>query len=74
MNIFEKIEVFKTEQCHMEASILQLTAGKNSGNKGPSRKRKEERMKIEDKFDAGDYTLNEHFRAVSRRVGFWFNL
>ena len=40
----------------MEASILQLAAGGTVRSKGPSRKRKEERIKkIEDKFDAGDY-------------------
>ena len=37
-------------------------------SKGPSRKRKEERMK--DKFDAGDYDLVEYFSAISRWVGF----
>ena len=37
----------------MEASILQLAAGGTVRSKGPSRKRKEERIKkIEYKFDA----------------------
>ena len=31
-------------------------------------------MKREDKFDPGDYTLIEYLSAVSRWVGFWFNL
>ena len=53
LNIFE---LFKTEQSHMEASILQLAAGGTVRSKGPSRNRKEETIKkIEDKFDAGDY-------------------
>ena len=35
-------------------------------SKGPSKKRKEERIKkIEDKFDAGDYTLVEYLSAIS---------
>ena len=54
----------------MEASILQLAAGETVRSKGPSRKRKEERMKTEDKFDAGDYTLIEYLSAVSKWVGF----
>ena len=74
MNIYELLELFKTEQSHTEASILQLAAGETVRSKGPSRKRKEERMKKEDKFDAGDYTLIEYLSAVSRWVGFWFNL
>ena len=65
------VELFKTEQCHIEASILQLAAIGTVRCKGPSRKRKEERIKkIEDKFDAGDYTLIEYLGAVSRWVGF----
>ena len=74
MNIYELLELFKTEQSHTEANILQLAAGETVRSKGPSRKRKEERMKTEDKFDAGDYTLIEYLSAVSRWVGFWFNL
>ena len=74
MNIYELLELFKTEQSHTEANILQLAAGEAVRSKGPSRKRKEERMKTEDKFDAGDYTLIEYLSAVSRWVGFWFNL
>ena len=63
------VELVKTEQCHMEASILQLAAIGTVRSKGPSRKRKEERIKIGDKFDAGDYTLLEYLNAVSRWVG-----
>ena len=52
LNIFEMVELLKTEQCHMEASILQLAAGGTVRSKGPSKKRKEEGLKkIEDKFD-----------------------
>ena len=63
LNIFEMVELFKTEQSHMEASILQLAAGRAVRSKGPSRKRKERKnkeekkekiKKIEDKFDAGN--------------------
>ena len=57
----------------MEASILQLAARGTVRSKGPSRKRKEERtknFKMEDKFDAGDYTLVEYLSVVSRWVGF----
>ena len=55
----------------MEASILQLAAGGTVRSKEPSRKRKEERIEIEDKFDAGDYyTLIEFLSAISRWVGF----
>ena len=40
-------------------------------SKGPSRKRKEERIKkTEDKFYARDYTLIEYLSAISRWVGF----
>jgi len=54
LNIFEMVELFKTEQSHMETSILQLNCCRRNSEKGPSRKRKEERIqKIEDKFDAG---------------------
>ena len=71
MNIFEVVKLFRTEQCHMEASILQLAAGGTVRSKGPSRKRKKERIKrLEDEFDAGDYTLVEYLSAVSRLVGF----
>ena len=66
LNIFEMVELFKTEQSHMEASIA---AGGTVRSKGPSRTRKEERIKkIEDKFDAGDYTLVEYFSAISGLV------
>ena len=68
MNIYELVELFKTEQCRMEANILQLAAGRTVRRGQLSRRRKEERMKkIEDKFDAGDYTLSEY---LSRWVGF----
>ena len=71
LNSFEMVELFKTEQSHMEASILQLAAGGTLRSKGVSRKRKEERIKkIEDKSDAGDYTLIEYLGAISRWVGF----
>ena len=71
LNSFKMVELFKTEQSHMEANILQLAAGRTLRSKGPSRKRKEKRIiKIEDKFDAGDYTLIEYLRAISRWVGF----
>ena len=73
MNVLEMVELFKTEQSHLEASILQLAAGTTVRSKGPSRKRKEERvknLKMEDKFDAGDYILVEYLSAISRWVGF----
>ena len=55
----------------MEVSILQFAAGGTVRSKGPSRKRKEERIKkIEDKFDTGDYTLVEYLSARSRWIGF----
>ena len=60
------VELVKTKLCHMEASILQLAAGGTVRSKGPSRKRKEERIKMEDKFDARDYyTLIEYLSAIS---------
>ena len=73
MNVLEMVELFKTEQSHLEASILLLAAGTTVRCKGPSRKRKEERiknLKIEDRFDAGDYILVEYLSAISRWVGF----
>ena len=72
LNIFEMVELFKTEQCRMEASILQLATGRTVRSKGSSRKREEERTrKIEDKFDAGDYyTLIEYLSGISRWLGF----
>ena len=46
-------------------------AGGTVRSKEPSRKRKKERIKrLEDEFDAGDYTLVEYLSAVSRLVGF----
>ena len=57
LNVFEMVELFKKEQSHMGASILQLAAGRTVISKGPSKKRKEERIKMEDKFDGGDYIL-----------------
>ena len=70
LNIF-KVELFKTEQSHVEVSILQLAAGGTVRSKGPSRKRKEERIKkIEDNLDTGDYTLVEYLSARSRWIGF----
>ena len=51
------VELFKTEQSHMEASILQLAAG---GTVRSRAKQEEKGRKIEDKFDAGDYTLVEY--------------
>ena len=51
------VKLFKTEQSHMEANILQLAAGRAVRSKGPSRKRKERKNK-EDRgqinFDAGN--------------------
>ena len=49
----------------MEASILQLAQLATGGtvrSNGPSRKRKEEKTKIEDIFDAEDYTLVEYYK------------
>ena len=70
LNIFEIVELFKTEQSNMEASILQLASGGTLRSKGVSRKRKEERIrKIQEKFDEGDYTL-EYLGALYRWVGF----
>ena len=57
------VELFKTEQSHMEASIHQLAAG----GAVKSRKEKEKRIKkMEDKSDAGGYTLVEYLSAISR--------
>ena len=59
MNIFELVELFKTEQSNMEASILQLASGGTPRSKGVSRRRKEERIrKIQEKFDEGDYAIS----------------
>ena len=56
MSIFEVVEMFRTEQCHTEASILQLAAGGTVRSKEPSRKRKKERIeRLADEFDAGLY-------------------
>ena len=72
LNIFEIVELFKTEQSNMEASILQLASGGTLRSKGVSRKRKEERIrKIQEKFDKGDYTLMEHLGALYRWVRFF---
>ena len=54
LNIFELVELFKIEQRHIEASIPYIACCRRNSEKGPTRKRKEERIKkIEDKFDAG---------------------
>ena len=66
------VKLFKTEQSLIEVSFLQLAAGGTMRSKGPSRKRKKERINLEDKFDAGDYSLVEYL--ASRWVGFYFNL
>ena len=71
LNVFELVELFKTEQSNMEASILQLASGGTLRSKGVSRKRKEERIrKIQEKFDEGDYTIMEYLSASCRWVGF----
>ena len=43
LNSFEMVELFKTEQSHMEPSILQLAAGETVRSKGQAgRERKKE--------------------------------
>ena len=64
------VELFNTEQSHMQASILQLASGGIVRHKGPHRKRNEEIKNMEDKFDAGDYILVDYLSAISRWVGF----
>ena len=58
----------------MEASILQLAPGRTVRSKGTTMKRKKEKykknFKMEDKFDAEDYTLVEYLSAISGWVGF----
>ena len=60
------VELFKTEQSHMQASILQLAAEGIVKSKGLRRKRNEDIKIMEDKFDAGDYTLVDYLSAISR--------
>ena len=42
LNIFEMVELFKTEQSHMETSILQLAAGGTVRRDQAGRERKKE--------------------------------
>ena len=64
------VELFRAEQSHMEASILQLAAGGTVRRGQAGREKKERIKKIEDKFDAGDCTLVEYLSAISRWLGF----
>ena len=57
------VELFKTEQSHMQVSIFQLAAGGTVRSKEPARKRKEQRIKKD--FDAVEF-----LSAISRWVGF----
>ena len=69
LNIFELVELFKTEQANTEVSRAQLAA---SGAVRNTRKKyctKQKRLaKIGEKFERGDYTLEEYIDGISKWI------
>ena len=70
-NIYELLDIFKTELVTTEVTLRQLEAG---GVLAPTRKgyrTKEKRLKtIQQKFTNGEYSLEEYVTALSYWVGF----
>ena len=70
-NIYELVDLFKTEQAATEVTLKQLEAG---GVLAPTRKAnrtKEKRLKtIQQKLTNDEYSLEEYITALSYRVGF----
>ena len=70
-NIFEVVELFKSEQATTEVTLQQLAAG---GQPVVGRKQyqlKDARIKrIKEKHLAGDYSLDEYITCISKWMGF----
>ena len=70
-NIFELVELFKTEQANTEVSLGQLVAGGAVRNTRKKYSTKQKRLaKIGEKFERGDYTLEEYINVISKWMGF----
>ena len=66
-NIFEVVELFKGEQATTEVKLQQPA----SGGATSTRSLKERSIvKIIEKFDSGDYSLNEYINSLSKWMGF----
>ena len=72
-NIFEVVELFKGEQATTEINLQQLTSG-GATSTGRLKKYclKEKRIvsTIIEKFDSGDYSLNEYINSLSKWMDF----
>ena len=70
-NIFELVELFKTEQANTEVSLVQLAAGGAVRNTRKKYSTKQKRLaKLGEKFERGDYTLDEYIDGISKWMGF----
>ena len=70
-NIFELVELFKTEQVNTEVSLAQLAAGGAVGNTRKKYRTKQKRSaKVGEKFEREDYTLEEYIDGISKWMGF----
>ena len=63
-NIFELVELFKTEQANTEVSLAQLAAG------GAVRNTRKKYSTIGEKFERRNYTLEEYIDGISKWMGF----
>ena len=67
-NIFELVELFKTEQANTEVNtgvcLAQLAAG------GAVRNTRKKYSTIAEEFEKGDYTLEEYMDGINKWMGF----
>ena len=70
-NIFEVVELFKTEQATTEVTLQQLAAGGQPVVRRKQYRLKDQRIKrIKEKQLAGDYSLDEYITSISKWMGF----
>ena len=69
-NVFELVELFKTEQANTEVCLAQLAAGGAVRNTRKYSTKQKRLAKIGEKFERGDYTLEEYINGISKWMGF----
>ena len=65
------VELFNTEQVNTEVCLAQLAAGGAVRNTRKKYSTKQKRLvKIGEKFERGNYTLEEYLDGISKWMGF----
>ena len=70
-NVFELVELFKVEQAVTEVTLQQLAAGEATRRRERIYRVKDCAIKrVQEKFEAGTYSIDEYSDKISKWMGF----